>query len=602
MKNKKIISSIRDAIEQNVSPSITIPVLNGSSCLENIPVHSFGKNNGSHYSDELLIPDITIREQVEKDARLHENDPGNLILLDKYRTMLENPNKTLNKFYIADTGVFGQGLFANDSFKPGGFIGEYAGAVVPKYSGEEVNLYKFLYEPYPGFTQADKKLELDGKYNGNHTRFINHNDEPNTAGAYIAYQGRWHIIFFATKEIKKGEQITFNYGHDYWQKMRILKIGMKKIEISKKIAEHNALLTRINNSPLPDDLKEQLIGIHTYVNQTAARGYDDRISEDEYKPGDFFTLRSNYDQLRGHFGRLLIYCRELFAAYNGYYEPESGLRALLDDDVVPLEYAFGIAGNGLSDIGTSYHNDYVIDNENSKRVIYLHNHEKTCHPDDVKNTPTRFEQVNDFNNIRKSGLPKNYIQYIQVNEQHFLEKLYYSPILDIFDYKTLAWLSRDQYMTFLEHYLQYNRFEFKENNNLYDLKGKQISANLDDYFNPQKELRRVYTIYIRQTFQTAGAWEFFMDKGLKNGNTVENPEIILETENIISLPDIDENKLTCTEELNEIIGIVKNNSFLLDFVIKQLDYAYKTACNPEYEDTGIQEFVKDILGRLPGDG
>ncbi|MFC1478270.1 hypothetical protein ACFL57_02290 [Candidatus Margulisiibacteriota bacterium] len=362
-----------------------------------------------------------------------------------------------------------------------------------------------------------------------------------------------------------------------------------------KKSKQNALLAEVKNLPLPNDLMEQLIGIHKYVNQVAARGYDDRTQQiDTRKPGNFFTLKANYDQLRGHFGRLLIYTRELITAYNGYYEPETGLRITADKNIVPLEYAFRIAGNGLTDIGTSYHNGYVIDN-GRHRIIDLHNHEKTDNRDHSRSLPSYLEKNNDINKIRFWGLPRKYSLYTQANKKHYLQEQYYSPILiNIFDHNTLAGLSRDQYKAFLKYYLMHRCLEFRKDNNLYDLKGKQISANLDDYFNPQKALRKVYTNFIRQTFQTARAYKFFMDKGLLKDKKVEHPEIILNKENIIPVSDIDKDNLAISRELNEVLTMVKQNPFLLDFVIRQLDYAYNTAGNPEFEDSGIQEFVKDI--------
>ena len=49
----------------------------------------------------------------------------------------------------------------------------------------------------------------------NHTRFINHSDEPN---AFLVVSTRWKTARFeALRDIQACEEIFFDYGEDYWE-------------------------------------------------------------------------------------------------------------------------------------------------------------------------------------------------------------------------------------------------------------------------------------------------------------------------------------------------------------------------------------------------
>jgi SET domain-containing protein len=52
---------------------------------------------------------------------------------------------------------------------------------------------------------------------GNHKRFINHSEsQPNVQALEIDIDDLRHVILIASQEIKKGQQILFNYGESYW--------------------------------------------------------------------------------------------------------------------------------------------------------------------------------------------------------------------------------------------------------------------------------------------------------------------------------------------------------------------------------------------------
>ena len=59
---------------------------------------------------------------------------------------------------------------------------------------------------------------IDAKHKGNITRFINHSYEPNLEPLGVFSRGVMHIILRTKKWIKKGQQITYDYGPQYWKK------------------------------------------------------------------------------------------------------------------------------------------------------------------------------------------------------------------------------------------------------------------------------------------------------------------------------------------------------------------------------------------------
>ncbi|PCI95821.1 hypothetical protein COB11_01100 [Candidatus Aerophobetes bacterium] len=107
----------------------------------------------------------------------------------------------------------GFGLYALSPVYKGSFLGEYTGLICHGSSYYKMNNYLFK---YPVKNEAGNDLSIDAEPYGNHTRFINHSFKPNLDHHYAYHRGLYHLIFVANRDIKEGEQFTFNYGHGYW--------------------------------------------------------------------------------------------------------------------------------------------------------------------------------------------------------------------------------------------------------------------------------------------------------------------------------------------------------------------------------------------------
>ncbi|WP_445503756.1 SET domain-containing protein [Microvirga sp. G4-2] len=109
----------------------------------------------------------------------------------------------------------GLGLFATDEIEKGTFIIEYLG---PKISNAEVHRRRstrYLFE-------VNSRWTIDGSPRWNTARYINHSCRPNAE----AVVSRGRIRIKAIRRIKPGDEITYNYGKNYFDTF-IRPIGCK---------------------------------------------------------------------------------------------------------------------------------------------------------------------------------------------------------------------------------------------------------------------------------------------------------------------------------------------------------------------------------------
>jgi SET domain-containing protein len=98
----------------------------------------------------------------------------------------------------------GLGLFATAPIKKGKFIVEY--------SGRRLDNKKIDYLSTRYLFELNNRWTIDGSTRKNTGRYINHGCRPN-AEPIIA---KWKIRIRAVKNIKPGDEITYNYGRDYF--------------------------------------------------------------------------------------------------------------------------------------------------------------------------------------------------------------------------------------------------------------------------------------------------------------------------------------------------------------------------------------------------
>ena len=135
----------------------------------------------------------------------------NLPLPMKYR----NYKMQGTRVAIGPSRIHRNGLFAMDNFQPGEIVIEYVGEVITNkiadFREKEYNLRGFG-DCYMFRVDADKIIDAT-KY-GNLARSINHSCDPNCTAQSNEINGRKHILLYAKKYIKLGEEITYDYNFE----------------------------------------------------------------------------------------------------------------------------------------------------------------------------------------------------------------------------------------------------------------------------------------------------------------------------------------------------------------------------------------------------
>jgi uncharacterized protein len=102
----------------------------------------------------------------------------------------------------------GLGLFAIKPIKRGAYIATYRG---PRISTEEADRRERLGAKY--MFELNSRWTIDGSPRWNVARYMNHSCWPNAKP--ITRKGR--IVFVALRLIAPGEELTYNYGPEYFE-------------------------------------------------------------------------------------------------------------------------------------------------------------------------------------------------------------------------------------------------------------------------------------------------------------------------------------------------------------------------------------------------
>lgn len=154
----------------------------------------------------------------------------NRLMRHKYGQLLAQKHEApVYLKYINDRVRYG--AFADTDIAKDSLIAEYTGELIHEQMFSQIesvddsaycmDVGHYYYDA--SFDPVVTALIVDAKRCGNFTRFINHSSTPNTFPTTI-YGGDnlWHVIILANKRIAKGEQLTIDYGNDYWQNRGIV--------------------------------------------------------------------------------------------------------------------------------------------------------------------------------------------------------------------------------------------------------------------------------------------------------------------------------------------------------------------------------------------
>lgn len=165
--------------------------------------HGFGTFNGvvgSKFCSSLLR------------LKISQLDPPNNILsmAEKYKYMRGTFRKRLA---FGKSGIHGFGIFAKLPHRAGDMVIEYTGELVrpPIADRRERFIYNSLVGAGTYMFRIDDERVIDATRAGSIAHLINHSCEPNCYSRVISVNGDEHIIIFAKRDIKRWEELTYDY-------------------------------------------------------------------------------------------------------------------------------------------------------------------------------------------------------------------------------------------------------------------------------------------------------------------------------------------------------------------------------------------------------
>jgi uncharacterized protein len=127
------------------------------------------------------------------------------------------PKKTNSKYIeVRNSPIHGTGVFAACDIPKGTKIIEYVGKKISKDEADEIadkqyELGEKGTEGHVYIFEINDDYDIDGNVSWNTARFMNHSCSPNCETEQDEDDRIWVT---SIKDIKKGEEISYNYGYD----------------------------------------------------------------------------------------------------------------------------------------------------------------------------------------------------------------------------------------------------------------------------------------------------------------------------------------------------------------------------------------------------
>ncbi len=125
--------------------------------------------------------------------------------------------KTNKLWKIKKSKIHAKGIFASNNIPKGTKIIEYVGEKISKKEGDlrsEKRLKKYLDSKTTGSVyifELNKRFDIDGSFDYNKARFINHSCSPNCE-VEIKNSRIWIV---SIKKIAKDEELSYDYGYEF---------------------------------------------------------------------------------------------------------------------------------------------------------------------------------------------------------------------------------------------------------------------------------------------------------------------------------------------------------------------------------------------------
>ena len=183
--------------------------------------------------------------------------------------MEDRPHSTSEWAKVKGSAVHGRGMFATQFIPEGQSIIQYMGERIDKEESDRRGNALFDESQKTGGAQVylftlDDDWDLDGNFDWNTARLVNHSCNPNCEAQIDDDLNIWLV---ATRDIENDEELSFNYGfglddfekhpcrcgskkcvgyivsEDYWPELRRV-LKKRKIKAEKKAAKERARLKK----------------------------------------------------------------------------------------------------------------------------------------------------------------------------------------------------------------------------------------------------------------------------------------------------------------------------------------------------------------------
>lgn len=164
------------------------------------------------FEDAQLLDEI-----ADRTAQAKEQDeiPAEKIWMGVFfeQEIAEGAHPAVSIRWVSD--AVGLGVFAGQPIPACSYVGEYAGLAVRKTrKNSRQRTYCVRYT-----TWGKGAYLIDAETGGNFTRFCNHSARPNMALQSVYCRGMPRMILLSLRPIAEGEQLTFDYGAQFWKEL-----------------------------------------------------------------------------------------------------------------------------------------------------------------------------------------------------------------------------------------------------------------------------------------------------------------------------------------------------------------------------------------------
>lgn len=183
------------------------------------------------YDTVVNTPGVAPLIKMYKDAGVEvpRNWPPGLIFTGKFNVLtwpsydtvlnwlLNNKPQLNKKVEIKPSPGRGMGLFAAKNLRRNEEVGYYSG-ILREQRKTHATEYALKFDPEG--KEGDDEREIDAEHGGNEMRFANHpfkNEEENMKTKCSKRGSHRVVVFTTTKDVKKGDELLWDYGPDYFE-------------------------------------------------------------------------------------------------------------------------------------------------------------------------------------------------------------------------------------------------------------------------------------------------------------------------------------------------------------------------------------------------